>query len=229
MAVVFEPQRPKRSVGLGVPVFLTLALAVVGLAVTKPWGTTTPVRPADAAVVDVLDARDAPDPSRAMPPGTVDLPRWEAVADAISRHDAWGLRALVDSSAPPNAASVEGRGAGVLRESWQPVEPEGVPSGREALVVDAATPVRLVGVTVPEGVRIEAFRLFEARPLGRWRAAPFVRLAWFRRQPALLVPSDPGNGFTLWQPGTYRVTMDVDDGTTAHVLFRIESGATASR
>jgi hypothetical protein len=228
MTVVFEPQRPKRSVGAGVPVFLTLALAVVGLAVTKPWGSATSVPPADVVVADAIDT---PDPPRALPPGTVELPRWEAVANAISRHDAWGLRALVDSTAPPNAASVEGRGAGLLTEAWQPLESivRGVPAVREPVVIDAATSVRLVGLTVPEGVRIEAFRLFEARPLGRWREAPFVRLAWFRRQPALLVPSDPGNGFTLWRPGTYRVAVDVADGTTGHVLFRIEAGATASR
>lgn len=230
MSVVFEPRRAKGSAGAGVRWFLLFAVTVVVLGVVKPWGDT----PNDADAAPPAEAvRDVNRPTTrpALPPlpaGIVDLPRWAAVAGAVGDHDEWGVAAIADNPAPPNAASVEGRGASVLVEMWQPVDAGGG-SATNPAVISSTTAVRLVRPTAPDGPRVDRYDVDRLGSAGRWEAMPFVRLQWFRRRPALLVPSDPGRGFTLWRPGTYRIEVQLADGTSNRLVFRLESPTLATR
>jgi hypothetical protein len=158
----------------------------------------------------------------------VGLPRWGAVAGAVVPHDEWGVRAVVDNPVAPNASAVEGRGAGVLEELWRPAGDAAGPgrSVADPLIIGSAAPIRLLGLTTPEGVRLERIEVRVVSALGRTLPMHFVRLAWFRRQPALLVPAARGGGFALWTPGTYQIIATTRNDVT-RLTVRIEDPTTA--
>jgi hypothetical protein len=229
--VAFQQRVDRGSSSRAAFALVAVAVAVVGAAVLKPWGgEADPIRPpAERAATPRPAVTPAPRVAVARPPGTVELPRWGAVAGAVVPHDEWGVRAVVDNPSPPNASAVEGRGAGVLEELWRPAgDPEG--PGRsvsDPLIIGSPAPVRLLGLTTPEGVRLERMEVRVVSAFGRTLPMRFVRLAWFRRQPALLVPAARGGGFAVWTPGTYQIIATAGKDVT-RLTVRIEDPTTAS-
>lgn len=97
----------------------------------------------------------------------------------------------------------------------------------EPLIIGSPAPIRLLGLTIPEGVRLERMEVRVASAFGRMLPMRFVRLAWFRGQPALLVPAARGGGFALWTPGTYQIIARAGKDVT-RLTVRIEDPTTAA-
>ena len=212
---------------------VAVTVAVVGAAVAKPWGgDTEPLRQTPETPARTPTALATPAPRIALSdrlPGTVELPPWSAVADAVVPHAEWGVRAIVDNRVPPNPGGVEGRGADPLAELWRAGSGTDGPgrSAADPVVIESPTPIRLLGLTIPDGVRPNRIDVRVVTAMGRTLPVRFVRLAWFRQEEPLLVPAGRNGGFVLWTPGTYQLVATAGNDVT-RLTVRIVDPTTAS-
>ncbi|HVL53613.1 MAG TPA: hypothetical protein VM344_05080 [Vitreimonas sp.] len=217
MAVVFAPQPPRRPAGRASRLPAVLAVGLLAVAVLKPWSSTAD----DDATADATPMPTSPALDRR-------LPRPHAVERAIQRHDAWGVRAIVESAVDGGSAARR------VEELWEAVEP--APAGAipsvSGVTADAARfrvgdrLVRLIGLTVPPAVGSPNVHVIVARPLGRVQTVA-VRRVLVRRHGddvPLLAPAAGG----AWEPGVYQLRIGAGDSRFALTVAIFRAGSADS-
>jgi hypothetical protein len=220
VSVEFEPVRLGRRGRRIDPIVLTAVAVALGLlvAVLKPWGSEASVGDAGAGASPAAVGSAAPqDLTGPHATASASIPRvirarassgltWDAVDGAITRHEAWGVRAIViDRSRPDTPIGERSR----LVEAWFPVALDA--AGTPSIQVDpGGRSIVALGLTFPP-----AHTPLDAR---FWRATD-AGLDWIDAQPVDAVPSQGAflysrqgsTGSALpWGSGTYRVDVLVD-------------------
>jgi hypothetical protein len=196
---------PDRALIVGAAV-----LAVVGLAVLKPWDDPSrstavgPDGPVASAVVDPVVPDDGPE---VLALAVDRLPAWADVATQLQPMGGWGVRTLSDplDASTPSIGLADGSRLAVV---WTPVTPQGIAR------VGGTMPVRMLAITTPEDDPALDVRVWQ-RP--DWTEQPVrVPVLRLRGDPGtgemLLVPADPADpGNVAWSPGSYRFELLLAD------------------
>jgi hypothetical protein len=230
-----RPRRGPDAVAIG----SVLVTGLLVVAVLKPWGSEAPAvpsspdaRPVDQRVAVPPTRRPAPvdrpgmrDAAYILPmPRSVErrpLPARELVLEALGVHDAWGARILVELDEQPEDGDSTARRHVV--ERWAPAAPPltgedpfvgGAPTDIVTFAVDEGS-VRLIGLTMPQGVAARRIQVFVARPLARRVRLNVVAIPDATHGAYLFAPSTLDGRINPWPPGTYFIGLEADGVATA--------------
>ena len=237
--VAFEPTRLGGGPGRRDPAIVVgiVATLFIGLAIAKPWDSDGPATVASApsaSAAPVAPSASAPSgsdapadsgeldpaatptigPIRIAPPPIV---AWDEVAPALTAHDTWGIRALVDS---PNLDGGIRPIHATLTERWEAAAPaiDGALGSSLAsrgavseavLLPTAGERVRVIGVTAPAGRTPLDLRVWWLRPgePPRWLDARPVDPDVSGSHLLLLPPRRPDGTAERWPAGAYRLDV----------------------
>jgi hypothetical protein len=235
--VAFEPTRLGRRPGNPdrARIVAGLVVAVVGVALVKPWddGPASPAAagpsPAPPTASSSPDA--SPAASAAAGPRWTGFGtqlsgaqiRWDDAVEALVAHDGWGVRALVDT---PNVDGGIRPAFATLSERWEPAAPaiDGALGGSlaaegtvsEAVVMPTGgQSVRALGVTAPSGrtpLELRAWWLPGNGAAPRWLDVRPVDPNVAGGHLLLLPPRLSDGPAAAWPAGSYR--FDVLLGAT---------------
>ncbi len=214
MSVDFEPVRlgPGRRRIEPVVIGLVALVVDVAFAVVKPWESadrTAPSVPVAAASVEPGPAASpSPRPTRqrVLLGTAIDAPRsptWAEISPVVTRHDAWGIRAIVvDATAA---------GPGHYAERWFPAAAD--QAGIRSVTVDGGEAIVALGPTSPSDVDLLDARIWlvhagdspgwvDASPVGPRRSSG--AFLYERGDRVADAPSP-------WDPGRYRLDVLTGD------------------
>ena len=189
---------------------VVVVIAIV-IAVAKPWEsapTTLPPSPSQAAVTITgpTSIPSAPAPTQAGPD-------WIAVTDAVTRHDAWGVTAVLGHG-PSGAGATPATPR--YTELWTPTATD--PDGTDmAVVTRGGAEIAALGITVPDGVQPRAVRFWRLHQSNEfeWINAARIDNQAVTHAPLLVrMPLVDGVDSVPWEAGQYRV--DVLTGDAIH-------------
>ncbi|MEA2609092.1 MAG: hypothetical protein QOJ75_1335 [Chloroflexota bacterium] len=229
MSVEFQPVKlgPRRQRGVD-PVAIGALVVLIGLvaAVLKPWDTaSSPAAIAPAGTAAETGATANASGSLTGPhatavvglPATVDSSEtssssWSDVRSVISRHDAWGVRAIVNRPASNDAVGANKH----LAELWYPI-PGDDANGLATVDIDPNDrTVIALGITFPsDHLPIDA-RIWRVQPKGlRW-----VDTLALDPGPSggafLYRPASAGSPAPAWGAGRYRIDV-LENGVVLRV------------
>ena len=237
--VAFEPTRLGGGPGRREPAIAVgiVAAIFIGLAIAKPWDWGGPTGIASVPSASTVpsassgsapsgstgpDASGVPDAGQTPPAGQIrvappPIVSWDDVAPALSAHDTWGIRALVDS---PNLDGGIRPIHATLTERWEAAAPaiDGALgsslAGRGAvseavLLPTAGERVRVIGVTAPAGRMPLDVRVWWLQPgePPRWLDARPVDPDVPGSHLLLLPPRRPDGTAERWPAGAYRLDV----------------------
>jgi hypothetical protein len=205
-----------------------VAIAFLGLAITKPWGPD--IGPAVAQQPEVLTPApsvSAVAPSLRVaalrrPPAVMTLPSGPFSAEVVGatvRRDAWGIRAVV---VPAGAERFDVGGPG-LAERWMPID---VPAGAVWNLGLRGTPERwgdtvlALGPTTPADVQPVDVRFWRFDDADVRREIAAVPVPTPKGGTHLWLP-DPANSTTIgtWPAGVYQIDLVADARTVRMVVI----------
>ena len=182
-----------------------VVVIAIGAAIVKPWESAPSPEPAASQAAVTTSALPTPSSTRAGPD-------WSAVANAVTRHDAWGVTAVLRHG--PGAAGTTPATPPLYTELWMPTSED--PSGPNmAVVTRNGADVSALAVTVPAAVQVRAVRLWRLHPSNEleWIDAARIDDAAASHAPLLVrMPLGDGAAPVPWEAGQYRADVLTDDG-----------------
>jgi hypothetical protein len=236
--VAFEPVQVDRARRHTEPVIvIAAALLVVGLAITKPWGSgegqtaddgsgqarpTTTASP--RATTAAAAATDATRTERAAEPPSIP---WSVIESVIRPHDRFGVRAIVRDRRPgpvPDTETSVPSVADRLVERWAKLEllPGDASSGTDpvwfAMPPTADQGVLALGLSLPDDAVPLDIRFMRRTERG-WAWLRSDPIAGARAAGMLLYapPTEDGVRLATWPAGSYRIEILEDVTTIRHV------------
>jgi hypothetical protein len=193
-------------------VVVVAILALIGVAIVKPWSPSTQTAVVASVAPSATPAEATPaGPLRTFTPDPVAMLHvdWDAVGAALRPRDEWGMRILVLGGVISDPPAMS---AGGVTEFWEPLDAR-AQGGDDSVTVSVLTGrIAAIGLTTPLDESALDVRVWDNRTEG-WLAVPVNGLTPSADPTArLLTVPDGWSVDGAWPPGTYRVDVLGDYG-----------------